>query len=61
MLKKLRSKGGSFKNFLIDSRGAISWSGEGDYVPTTRIKGKRKQYEQVQLMRGGEPQMVLRP
>ena len=53
MLKKLRSKGGSFKNLLIDSRGAISWSGEGDYVPTTRIKGKRKQYEQVQLMRGG--------
>jgi hypothetical protein len=53
MLRKLRCKTGGFKNFLIDTRGAVTWNGDGDYAPPTRISGKKKKYVQVQIMRGG--------
>jgi len=53
MNRKLRCKTGGFKNFVIDARGKVTWSGDEDYVPPTRITGQKKKYIQVQLMRGG--------
>ena len=51
MLRKLRCKAGLFRNLLIDGSGGITWNGTSDYVPTTRITGKNKLYQQVQLLR----------
>jgi hypothetical protein len=54
MFRKLRCKKGIFRHLLIDGSGTITWDGDFDYTPTTRIAGKRKVYQQVQLMRDGK-------
>ena len=53
MLQPLKCKQGGFKSLVIDGRGTISWKGQGEYVPDSRICGKKKKYIQVQLMRSG--------
>jgi hypothetical protein len=53
MSRQLKCKSGVFRNLLIDGRGKITWTGECDYSPVSRICGKRKKYIQVQLMRNG--------
>jgi len=53
MSRRLRCKQGAFMCLLIDGRGTISWEGDGEYVPVSRITGKKKKYIQVQVMRNG--------
>jgi hypothetical protein len=53
MYRILRCKAGRFKNLVISARGEVAWNLDDDYVPRTRISGKKKKYIQVQLMRNG--------
>ena len=52
-MKPLMCKNGRIRFFEIDSRGNISCTVDGEYTVPTRIRGKKKQYCQAQLMRAG--------
>ena len=52
-VKPLRCKGGRIKHFVIDATGYIALEDGSEYPIPRRLAGKKKQYEQVQLMRHG--------
>ena len=51
--RPLFCKSGRIRHFLIDAVGNITLESGEEFEVPRRIKGKKKQYEQVQLMRGG--------
>ena len=51
--RPLRCKGGRIKHFVIDCSGDISLANGDQFPIPRRIRGAKKQYEQVQLMRNG--------
>jgi len=53
MATQLKCKHGIFKNFEINANSHISYVGNHDYEPPRRITGRKKKYEQVQLIHYG--------